>query len=356
MARDATGSSRSYKEEQYFFQGASSFGASSASVETDATSIHLKPALQQEYDPLSHSFPMSHQGCYAPLTSFSSPERPPATGSAQLPFPEPSLGLLQETQAPVWERTDPSISYARSPWLSFDHIESFQGRGALLPGLAASSLEDESSDSPASVDVRRPPVSFHRRLKLTSSDDPALLTGDDRQKCWPLNSPWGNHEQSDVAQPSPSPAGNCKFSPPWSASDSKKPTQVSHSWANACEKPFTGMNNKQCAASGQCSELLSCPSFEDSTSASGQKENSNMTTWMSREAAAGSEPPATWLECAGDDEDGRLWLDRLEKLRSGASKEEYKRARSRVVDTLIRRAASYPKVSGIYFDKHQVKV
>ncbi|KAL8273741.1 hypothetical protein Esti_002341 [Eimeria stiedai] len=52
-------------------------------------------------------------------------------------------------------------------------------------------------------------------------------------------------------------------------------------------------------------------------------------------------------------EDGRYWLDRLDKLRSGTSKEEYKKERSRVVDALIRRAASYPKVSGIYFDKHQ---
>ncbi|KAL8433320.1 hypothetical protein Efla_001874 [Eimeria flavescens] len=55
-------------------------------------------------------------------------------------------------------------------------------------------------------------------------------------------------------------------------------------------------------------------------------------------------------------EDGRHWLDRLEKLRSGASREEYKKERSRVMDALIKRAASYPKISGIYFDKHQVNV
>lgn len=57
---------------------------------------------------------------------------------------------------------------------------------------------------------------------------------------------------------------------------------------------------------------------------------------------------------ADEAEDGRKWLDGLEKLRSGSSKEVYKRERLRVVDELIRRAATYPKVSGIYFDKHQV--
>lgn len=61
------------------------------------------------------------------------------------------------------------------------------------------------------------------------------------------------------------------------------------------------------------------------------------------------------VEYLDDADDGRAWLDHLEKLRGGAPKEEYKRERSRVVDALIRRAATYPKVSGIYFDKHQVR-
>lgn len=53
--------------------------------------------------------------------------------------------------------------------------------------------------------------------------------------------------------------------------------------------------------------------------------------------------------------DGRLMLEQLDVLRSGASKDLYKRERTRVVDELIRQAVTYPKVSGIYFDKHQVR-
>ncbi|PHJ22874.1 ap2 domain transcription factor ap2ix-3 [Cystoisospora suis] len=53
--------------------------------------------------------------------------------------------------------------------------------------------------------------------------------------------------------------------------------------------------------------------------------------------------------------DGRLMLEQLDVLRSGASKDLYKRERTRVVDELIRQAVTYPKVSGIYFDKHQLR-
>ncbi|KFG58224.1 AP2 domain transcription factor AP2IX-3 [Toxoplasma gondii RUB] len=53
--------------------------------------------------------------------------------------------------------------------------------------------------------------------------------------------------------------------------------------------------------------------------------------------------------------DGRLMLEQLDLLRSGASKDLYKRERTRVVDELIRQAVTYPKVSGIYFDKHQLR-
>ncbi|PFH36598.1 hypothetical protein BESB_047900 [Besnoitia besnoiti] len=53
--------------------------------------------------------------------------------------------------------------------------------------------------------------------------------------------------------------------------------------------------------------------------------------------------------------DGRVLLEQLDVLRSGASKDLYKRERTRVVGELIRQAVTYPKVSGIYFDKHQLR-
>ncbi|KEP62212.1 UNVERIFIED_CONTAM: AP2 domain protein [Hammondia hammondi] len=74
----------------------------------------------------------------------------------------------------------------------------------------------------------------------------------------------------------------------------------------------------------------------------------------------GPPPPAGVRTAAGlffdpEGTDGRLMLEQLDLLRSGASKDLYKRERTRVVDELIRQAVTYPKVSGIYFDKHQLR-
>ncbi|CDJ54303.1 hypothetical protein, conserved [Eimeria brunetti] len=365
-----------YKGGPCRFLASSRYGATSASVEADATQNVPRYSLTEDTPKPPRSLISSFVSCDMPLIPFSSPEHSPAASSILSP--------------PVTSQhsTDNVLSAAAVPWLqypahpsrstegyvqkynsehgsncktsifipsSYAKSTSYAGQRLVLPTLAEPSAEDCTSDSSVSTAGDATDTAPSRWLKNASTETTqGVAVGQG------LHSPT-KYEKLTAKRVTVRQLEDCPTKDDASSSfsacrDSNTAQTASPSWTPQCEKTIPGGLHTQWNATESSKEQVSCHSLGDSPAICESLETFGSSARLAKAGGVmrcGSGIPS--VEDLDDADDGRAWLDHLEKLRGGAPKEEYKRERSRVVDALIRRAATYPKVSGIYFDKHQLR-
>ncbi|CDJ63181.1 hypothetical protein ENH_00036800 [Eimeria necatrix] len=359
------------KDKSNRFLASSRYGATSASVEADAR--FPRCSLPEDTSKLSNIL-SSSVSCDMNIIPFSSPEQSPAANTI-FPLPAPCthsdnaspLGAVPWLMHPATASrchdeqkqkcsgdTASSSKPEGPPWPSFPRGMPYPERKLLLPAIAEPSVEDCSSDSSVSTAGDATDSSSNNWLKSISSDfsqetvfDKGVLPPPKCQKAVNQASTRQDGEGLDRGSPCP---------PFWPYTSCKTAPEAPSTWSPSCEGAYPGGLQIQWSVTESFREQIMC---RTSTSSQNICESRSLIGTSSTLVHRGNSmrcgtimPPMEYLDDAND---GRSWLEHLEKLRGGAPKEEYKRERTRIVDALIRRAATYPKISGIYFDKHQVQ-
>ncbi|XP_026194205.1 uncharacterized protein LOC34620125 [Cyclospora cayetanensis] len=368
-----TAASPSY-EGAHFFRRSSPFGAISASVEADVASSDSKHCLTEHIPEQNNKSLSSRMGCYLPLNPFSSPVKSPAgctVSNAPTPI-RPSRDDLSPSKGSPWlghpsllsgesaghiekyiAKHDSTDGAERPPCMALPEDRYSPQKRLLLP-LDESSIEGGNSEtSPTPGRVQGSIDTPNDLLQNSAEEDSDVLV--DKESCYPFgsNSCVARHRATQQYAQSAPDTSMC--SSLWEM-NAKTAPRLSYPWNATCGEVFCGEMQIQLNASESLreEELLS-PLRKSPPTHENPRSVDTINKWKEQVGAVQDRSRLRSVECLDNADDGRLWLDHLEKLRGGAPKEEYKRERTRVVDALIRRAAAYPKVSGIYFDKHQLR-
>ncbi|CDI75388.1 hypothetical protein, conserved [Eimeria praecox] len=250
---------------------------------------------------------------------------------------------------------DSSCKASILPLSSYAKSSSYAGQRLVLPALPEPSAEDCTSDSSASTTGEAADSAPSRWLKNISTENgQGVSVEKELYSVTKYQKVTSKRVAVNQIEECPTKSNICSLFSPSRSSNTAQTT--SPTWTSPSEKTVPGGLHSQWTASGSSKEQVACQSLGESPA---------LCEGLEAFGASAGQPkggigvrcgtPMPSVEYLDDADDGRAWLDHLEKLRGGAPKEEYKRERSRVVDALIRRAATYPKVSGIYFDKHQLR-
>ncbi|CDJ28764.1 uncharacterized protein EMH_0017020 [Eimeria mitis] len=311
-----------------------------------------------------------------PPIPFSSPEHSPAASSILSPpltSQHSTENVLSSTVVPWLQcpvvpsrhsegqiQKHGSEHDANSKASVFPHASStnsppYPGQRLVLPAIAEPSAEDCTSDSSVSTSREGTDSAPSRWLKNVSIEV-AQDVRVEKELYAPTKDQKLSVKRMVVRQVEDYPTKDNTSSLFCPCQSSNVAQGTAASWTSSYEKTISGGLHSQWNVTESSKNDMSCHSFGGSPAlCEGPETFAASATLAKGGIGVRSGNAMSSLEHLDDADDGRAWLDHLEKLRGGAPKEEYKRERSRVVDALIRRAATYPKVSGIYFDKHQLR-
>ena len=354
--------SASDKDEPDHFQGSFRFGATSASVEADAAPRDSRFVPPEDVSEPIVGISLPTISSDIPPIPSSSPERSPSGGAVLAP---PGPRCLDRV----------CLSPAGVSWSMYPTMPSTTDEAHLQ---SSSSVRNSSSASARlnCLALSRTHHPTRSRLLVQSVADPTY------EDCTSDSSMSTVGNTFSAEHPQEGTSREACIPPKITSEATKQPTRKQTDQCIRCDSPrqlfWPPMNPKVAQRlpdhgnttrdGTSCGSLQShCstpeafrgqvvyPSPGGSPASCGSRSATDSSTqWGNGGTVTRGGNPLAHIEYLDDADDGRSWLEHLEKLRSGATKDEYKRERSRVVDALIRRAAAYPKVSGIYFDKHQV--